>query len=81
MDVKKFTVVILGLFFFFMVGLHCSPVYSESNPSAGSILPSFQLKGPASPPTKAYLGINNEKLFSLSQIKAKLILVEFFDVF
>jgi hypothetical protein len=81
MDVKKFIIYMLGLVFFFMVGFHCSPIYAAGNPSPGSILPNFELRGPASPQTKTYLGINNEKLFSLLQVKTKLVFVEFFDVF
>jgi hypothetical protein len=81
MDVKKFTINLLGLLFFFMVGLHCSPIYCAGNPSVGSTFPSFELKGPASPPTKSYLGVINEKLFPISQIKTKLVFVEFFDVY
>jgi hypothetical protein len=81
MDLKKFVIALLGLSFFFMVGLYCSPVYSADPLPKGSILPGFELKGPASPQTKAYLGVANEKQFSLSQLKAKLTLVEFFDVY
>ncbi len=81
MDLKKFTVYLLGLVFFIMTGLLCSTIYSAEQIPKGTILPDFQIKGPDSPQTKAYLGVNNEKQFSLSQIKTKLVLVEFIDVF
>lgn len=81
MDLKKFTIYLLGLVFFIMTGLHCSTIYSAENPPPGRLLPDFKLKGPDSPPTKVYLGINDEKLFSLSQVKTKLVLLEFIDVF
>ena len=64
-----------------MVSLSCSSICSAANVPLGSILPDFQLKGPDSPQTKAYLGVNNEKLFSLSQVKTKLVLLEFLDVY
>ena len=81
MQLKRFGIKGLGLAFFVLISLHCSLIYSAETLPPGSKLPDFELKGPASPQTKAYLGISNEKQFSLSQIKAKLVLVEFFDVF
>ena len=81
MQLKKVSINGLGLAFFVLISLHCSLIYSAENLSPGSIVPGFKITGPASPQTKAYLGIPDEKVFSLSQIKTKLVLVEFFDVF
>jgi len=81
MQLKRVGINGLGLVFFVMISLHGSLIYSAENMPPGSKLPEFKLTGPASPQTKAYLGIQDEKLFSLSQVKAKLVLVEFFDVF
>jgi hypothetical protein len=81
MNLKKFTIYLLGLVFFIMTGLLCSTIYSAEQLPKGTILPDFQIKGTDSPQTKAYLGISNEKQFSLSQIKTKFVLVEFIDVF
>ncbi len=81
MHLKKFSVYLLGLVFFIMTGLLCSTIHSAEQIPKGTILPDFQIKGPDSPQTKAYLGVNNEKQFYLSQIKAKLVLVEFIDVY
>ena len=81
MQLKKVGINGLGLLFFVMISLHCSLIYSAENLPPGSILPGFKITGPDSPQTKAYLGITDEKLFSLSQVKTKLVLVEFFDVF
>ena len=66
MELKKFTINALGLVFFVMISLHCSLIYSAENLPPGSILPEFKITGPASPQTKAYLGVTDEKLFSLS---------------
>ena len=71
----------LGLVFFLVISLTCSLSHSAENIPPGSILPDFKLTGPASPQTKAYLGVKDEKQFSFSQVNAKLVLVEFFDVF
>ncbi len=81
MNLKNFFVSLLGFGFLLMVGLYGSPVYSAEALPKGTTLPLFELKGAASPQTKAYLGVNNEKQFSLSQIKTKLVLVEFFDTY
>ncbi|MBI4766296.1 MAG: hypothetical protein HY787_17130 [Deltaproteobacteria bacterium] len=81
MILKKFTMILVGLGFFLTVGLYGSLIYSAEALPKGSKIPDFELKGPASPQTKAYLGVNNEKQFSLSQIKTKLVFVEFFDTY
>ena len=81
MRLKKVGINGLGLVFFLVISLSSSLIYSAENMPPGSILPDFKLKGPASPETKAYLGVKDEKLFSFSQVNAKLVLVEFFDVF
>jgi hypothetical protein len=81
MRLKKFGINGLGLVFFVLITLHCSLIYSADNLPPGSIVPGFKITGTGSPQTKAYLGVTDEKLFSLSQVKAKLVLVEFFDVF
>ena len=81
MRLKKVGINGLGLVFFLVISLSSSLIYSAENIPPGSILPDFKLKGPASPETKAYLGVKDEKLFSFSQVNAKLVLVEFFDVF
>ena len=81
MQLKKVSINWLGLVFFVMISVHCSLIYSAEPLPPGSIVPGFKITGPASPQTKAYLGIPDETVFSLSQIKTKLVLVEFFDVF
>ena len=81
MRLKIFGIRGLDLVFFLVISLTCSLSYSAENIPPGSILPDFKLTGPASPQAKAYLGVKDEKQFSFSQVNAKLVLVEFFDVF
>jgi hypothetical protein len=81
MQLKKFGIIGLGLVFFILISLQGPLIYSAENLSPGSVLPGFKISGPDSPQAKAYLGIPDEKLFSLSQVKGKLVLIEFFDVF
>lgn len=81
MPQKQLPVTLLGLVFFLMAGFLGSMVYAATPLPPGSVLPEFTLKGPDSPQTKAYLGINDEKVFSLSQVKTKFVLIEFMDAF
>ena len=81
MQLKRFNINIWGLVFFVLISLHSSLIYSAVSIPPGSVLPAFKIVGSDSPQVKAYLGINNEKLFSISQIQTKLVLIEFFDVF
>ena len=81
MQLKRVGIIGLGLIFFSVISLYGSLIYSAENFPPGTILPGFKITGPDSPQTKAYLGVPDEKLFSISQIKAKLVLIDFFDVF
>ncbi len=47
----------------------------------GMILPQFHLNAADAEETKQYLGFNNIKSFTLSQIPANLILIEFFSLY
>jgi peroxiredoxin len=71
----------LSLVVFMVLSLTCSLVYSAESMKPGSTIPEFNLRSPDSNAVKAYLGLKDEKSFSLPQIKAKLMVVEFFDVF
>lgn len=81
MKLKKWTIKGWGLGIFALIGFCAATTYSAESLPVGSKMPGFEIKGPASPQVKAYLGVNNEKLFALSQVNSKIILVEFFDVF
>ena len=49
--------------------------------SPGTTLPAFTLSAPDDPETKQYLGLKNLKSFTLSQIPAKFLLIEFFSLY
>jgi peroxiredoxin len=49
--------------------------------SAGMKLPQFTMDAPSSEKDRQYLGLKNSESFSLSQIPAKLIVVEIFSVY
>jgi len=70
----------LGVGFLIVLGLYSSSVYAKPFPP-GSVLPSFNMEVADSADLQAYLGIKDAKTISLSQIPAKLVIVEFFSVF
>ncbi len=81
MQLKKLAINLLGVVFFILISVHCSLIYSAETLPPGSKMPDFELKGPASPQSKAYLEVSDEKRFSLSQIKTKVVLIDFLDVY
>jgi peroxiredoxin len=48
---------------------------------AGTQLPKFTIGTPGSPQTQKYLGLKDDKPFTLSEIGAKLVVIEFFNSF
>jgi peroxiredoxin len=66
---------------FIVLSLHWFLVSPLDAMSPGSTLPGLQIPLPNSPEIKAYLGVKGAQTFSLSQVPAKLLVVEFFDVF
>jgi len=71
----------LWLFVGTLVGLSCSPVCAKMALTTGSTLPAFELAMPNFPAMSAYLGVEDGRSFSLAQIAAELIVVEFFDIY
>ncbi len=74
---KKF----LGLVVCTLLSMSCSLVYARMDIAPGSTLPEFEIEMPDLPEMSAYLGVKGGSSFSLSQIPAKLIVVEFFVIF
>ncbi len=69
----------LGILFLVLVLDH-STAWTASELPPGSQLPEFALQMPNSSDVAKYLGLENAKTFSISQIPAKLTVVEFFSV-
>ncbi len=57
------------------------PATETAPPAAGGKLPDIRLTIPADPGYQAYLGIKGEGTFSLSQIKAPVVIVEIFSMY
>jgi peroxiredoxin len=78
---QNFQKKILGLVICILLSMSCSLVYAGMGIAPGSTLPEFEIEMPTLPEIPASLGIKGERAFSLSQIQAKIIVLEFFKVF
>ena len=78
---KKRFLTSLQLLTCLLCALLCYPVYgSQDQPfPAGSQLPQFTLPAPDSQQTLSYLGLRTRDPYTISQIGAKLVLVEFLN--
>ncbi len=82
-----------GFFFYFalgtllFLGMNCFPAFGNKKKNKGEAiqegmtLPQFTLKAPDSSDEQKYLGLNDLKSFSLSQIPAKIIIFEVFSIY
>jgi peroxiredoxin len=75
----------LAICVFLCIFVYSSQVSAENEApkpvSAGMKLPQFTMDAPSSEKDRQYLGLKNSKPFSLSEIPAKLIVVEIFSVY
>ena len=78
---QNFSNKVLGLVICILLSMSCSLVYAGMGIAPGSELPEFEIEMPTLPEIHASLGIKGERAFSLSQIQAKLIVLEFFSIF
>jgi thiol-disulfide isomerase/thioredoxin len=78
---KRLIEKVLGLVVCILLSMSCSLVYAGMAIVPGSTLTEFEIEMPTLPEIRAYLGIKGGRVFSLSQIPAKLIVVEFFGIF
>lgn len=67
---------------FFSVVISACAVYSGAVPSTqDKPLPDIILPVPQSEAHQKYLGLSGEKTFSIAQIKAQVVIVEFFSLY
>jgi peroxiredoxin len=78
---QNFRKKVLVLVVCILLSMSCSLVYAGIAMAPGSTLPEFKIEMPTLPEMSAYLGIKGGGAFSLSQIPADLIVVEFFSIF
>lgn len=78
---QNFRKKVLGLVIFILLSMSSTLVYAGMGIAPGSILPEFEIEMPTLPEIHESLGVKGGRAFSLSQIKAKLIVLEFFSIF
>ena len=65
------------LFIVVLFALVHYPVFAASKPPAqGTVLPRFQLKVPEDSKAKAYLGLSGNGEFTVSEIKAQVVIIQ-----
>lgn len=64
-----------------LLGIPFEASYGGKAISSGMSLPGFTLAVPGSAPAREYLGLKNTGSFSIPQIPAKLVLIQFFSLY
>jgi peroxiredoxin len=77
MKIKFVFVAALSIF----LGLFSSSVFAGGQPEKGGKLPPITLPVPEKASQKAYLGLSEGKIFTLTDINAKVLLVEIFSMY
>lgn len=81
-DLKFFCMVFIFIYSFSCYTVHGANLLGQSEIIAkGKTLPQFELIGPSSEQDQQWLGLKNMEPFTLSQIPAKLIVLELFSVY
>ena len=71
------------ILFFIIVSLTClcQVAFAAECPSEGNVFPEITLSVPQTEQGKTYLGITEAETFKLSQIKAKIVIIEIFSMY
>jgi len=81
MKLKAFEKLVLCLAIFFLLGANYCLASGGKGVPVGATLKAFDMEAPADAKAREYLGLKEEKTFTLSQISGKLILVEFYSMY
>jgi peroxiredoxin len=76
---KKGFILVAGIWI--CLGFFHFSVSAGSRPETGGTLPAVMLPVPENAAARAYLGLSEEKFFSLSDLKAKVLIVEIFSMY
>jgi len=60
---------------------HTRPVEAKSPPKQGGTLPAMKLAVPKDPAHSRYLGVSDEGLFEISQIRGDAVIIEIFSIY
>lgn len=80
---KKFWAVSVILIFGLTIAFNCLPAFGKGkapSPAAKTFIPKIKLPAPKTQDFQNYLGVNDSE-FNLTQIRAKMILIEIFNAF
>lgn len=61
--------------------LNSTSVWATSPPKEGAVLPEIDLPVPKDVVHQTYLGLSGEGLFPIQQIKAKVVIIEIFNMY
>ena len=65
----------------FVLMLNTQAIGANSTPKNGGTLPLINLDVPKDPDHRSYLGLSGEGLFNISQIKAKVVIIQIFSMY
>jgi peroxiredoxin len=61
--------------------VHAPPVQGQSPPKKGDTLPAIKLPMPKDPAHRDYLGLSDEGLFDISQIRGRAVIIQVFSMY
>jgi hypothetical protein len=64
-----------------LLAFPCGVSAANQPPPEGGVLPNFQLPVPEAPLFKQYLGLDQKSVFSIPDIKAKVVIIEIFSMY
>jgi thiol-disulfide isomerase/thioredoxin len=64
-----------------LIIFHLQPATAENIPDKGELLPAFELAAPQTPEERAYLGLTKTGPFSVSDIRADVVIIEIFSMY
>jgi peroxiredoxin len=84
MERKQFGVVSVLFIFGLAIAFNSLPAFGKGktpSPAVKTFIPQIKLPAPKTPDLQIYLGLQNDSEFNLTQIRAKLILIEILNAF
>jgi hypothetical protein len=64
-----------------LLAIPCMVSAANQPPPEGGVLPDFQLPVPEAPRYRQYLGLDQKSVFSIPDIKAKVVIIEIFSMY
>ncbi len=77
----KKTIIFIAVLAIGLCVLHSAPLAAQKQLARGDALPAIKLPVPRSPAAKGYLGLTAGESFTVSQIKAEVLIIEIFNMY